>query len=167
VSVDRWSSEPNYDGLGVVVHGPSVVARSTGIAMAVRCIFAYPGGLEIDLVLRAAGVQAEAAARQSFGRHVPMLRPADETEDTWRGGSEPEVVIGMDGRRAVAYPREQTSSGGEDEFNSELRVAVAELPSDGVITLTASWPQAGLAEGSATLTLAPLDDLENRVIQLP
>jgi hypothetical protein len=167
MSVDRWSSERDPDLLGVLVHGPAVVARSNGIAMAVRCIFAHPGGMEIDLVLRAAGVQAEAAARQTFGGHVPKFRPADETEDTWRGGSEPGLVIEVDGRRGIAYPHEQSNGGGEDQFSSELRVAIAELPSYGVITLTASWPQAGLAEGSVTLTLASLDDLENRVIRLP
>jgi hypothetical protein len=69
--------------------------------------------------------------------------------------------------RALAYPHEQTNSGGEDEFASDLRVHITELPSDGASTLTASWPEAGLAEGSITLTLASLDDLENRVIRLP
>jgi hypothetical protein len=135
--------------------------------MAVRCIFAQPGGLEIDLVLRAVGVQAEAAGRQSFSGHVPQTPPAGETTTgTWRESSEPVLLVEVDGRRATAHPSEQTSSGGEDQFDSQLRVAVPGLPSDGLINLTASWPEAGLAEGSVTLTLGSLDDLEHRVVRL-
>ena len=134
--------------------------------MAVRCIFARPGGLEIELALHAVGVQAEAARRQSFGEHVPQTPPTSETVDAWHGGSEPVLVVEVDGRRATAYPFEQTSGGGEDQFDSELRAAIPELPADGLITLTVSWPQAGLAEGSVTLTLGSLHDLENRVVWL-
>jgi hypothetical protein len=134
--------------------------------VAVRCIFASPAGLEIDLVLHAVGVQAEAAGRQSFGGYVPHTRAAGETIDAWRGGSEPVVVIEVDGRRATAYPYEQSSGGGDDHFDSELHVAIPELPSDGLITVTVSWPQAGLAEGSRTLTLGSLDDLATRVVSL-
>lgn len=166
MSVDRWSFERQPGVVGVLVHGPALVARSTGIAVAVRCIFARPDGLEIDLVLRAVGVQAEAAGRQSFGGRV-QTRPAGETIDTGRGGSEPVLLVEVNGRRATAHPSEQTSSGGEDQFDSELRVGIPELPSDNLITLTVSWPQAGLAEGSVTLTLGPLDDLENRIVRLP
>jgi hypothetical protein len=166
MSVDRWSFEDQSGVLGVLVHGPAVVARSTGIVAAVRCIFASPGGLEIDLVLRAIGVQAEAAGRQSFGGHVPHMPPAGETIGTWRGGSEPVLLVEVNGRRATAYPSEQGSSGGEDHFDSEMSVAIPELPSDGLIKLSVSWPEAGLAEGSVTLTLGSLDDLENRVVRL-
>lgn len=77
------------------------------------------------------------------------------------------LLIEVNGHRASAYPHEQTNSGGADAFASDLRVHVTALPADGAVTLTASWPEAGLAEGSVTLTLASLDDLENRVIRLP
>lgn len=97
---------------------------------------------------------------------MPQTPPAGETISTWRGGSEPVLLVEVDGRRATAYPSEQTSGGGEDQFDSELRVAIPELPSDGLITLTGSWPEAGLATGGVTLTLGSLDDLENRVVRL-
>lgn len=132
-----------------------------------RCIFARPGGLELDLVLRAVGIEAEAAGRQSFGEHDFDLRQPDDSGRPWRGGSEPDLVIEVDGRRAVVYPFQQSASGGEDEFTNELRVAVGTLPSDGRIKLTAAWPQAGLAEAAVTLTLASLEALEDRVVQLP
>lgn len=165
MGIDRWSPEQRDPTvLGVVVHGPAIVAQSVGIAMAVRCVVARPGVLELDLVLRAVGVRAEAAGRRAFGDHDPRSRDA---EDAWPGGSEPDLRVEVDGRRGVVYPYEQSSSGGQDEFSSELRVAVAGLPSDGLVTLVASWPQAGLAEGAVTLTLDSLDDLENRVVRLP
>lgn len=167
MELDRWPLERDPTVLGVVVHGPAIVARSPGIAIAVRCIFARPGGLELDLVLRAVGIEAEAAGRQSFGEHDFDLRQPDDSGRPWRGGSEPDLVIEVDGRRAVVYPFQQSASGGEDEFTNELRVAVGTLPSDGRIKLTAAWPQAGLAEAAVTLTLASLEALEDRVVQLP
>lgn len=142
------------------------MARSPGIALAVRCIFASPGGLDFDLVLQAVGVQAEAASRQTFGERPRSPASAEVSERIWPGGSEPELVVEVDGRSAVAYPYEQSSSGGEDEFTSEMRLAVPELPSDGLVTLAVSWPQAGLAKAAVTLTLESLDDLEDRVVHL-
>ncbi|GAA3559718.1 hypothetical protein GCM10022197_14000 [Microlunatus spumicola] len=132
-----------------------------------RCIFARPGGLELDLVLRAVGVQAEAAGRQSL--EEPDDRGTRRCEGSWlgRGGSELDLTIEIDGRKAVVYPFEQSASGGEDEYTSEFRVAVDVLPSDGRVTLITSWPRAGLAKGGVTLTLATLDGLEDRVVQLP
>lgn len=134
--------------------------------MAVRCVLARPGGLELDLVLHAVGVQAEAAARQSFGERERGPRRSDGSPSAW-SGSELDLAIEIDGRRAVVHPFEQSTSGGEDEYSSELRVAVGTLPADGQVTLIASWPQAGLAEGVVTLTLASLDALEDRVVRLP
>lgn len=50
--------------LGVVVHGPAILSRSPGIVLGLRCVFAQPGGLLLPTVVRAAGVQAEAAQRR-------------------------------------------------------------------------------------------------------
>jgi hypothetical protein len=134
--------------------------------MAVRCVFAHPGGLEIDVVVRAVGVLAEAATRQSDGIYHPSSASTTSSGDTWPG-SEPVLLVEINGRRATAHAQGQTTSSGEDDFSSELRIAVPDLPSDGSITLTAAWPQAGLAEGSVTLPLEPLDDLHARVVRLP
>ena len=167
MGIDRWPLERDSTVLGAVVHGPAVIARSPGIAIAVRCVFARPGGLELDLVLRAVGVQAEAAGRQSFGEHARVLSETDGSVQPWTGGFEPDLTVEIDGRRAVIYPFEQGTSSGGDEFTSELRLAVGTLPSDGRVTLIASWPRAGLAEAAVTLTLASLDALQDRVVQLP
>lgn len=97
---------------------------------------------------------------------MPQPPPDGDTIGPWRRGSDPVLLVEVDGRRATAYPSEKTSGGGADQFDSELRLAIPELPSDGLITLTVSWPEAVLAEGSVTLTLGSLDDLENRVVRL-
>lgn len=65
----RWPAQlPPDDELGAVVHGPVVLARSPGIAAGLRCVFAHPTGLHLPLVLRAEGVQAEAAGRRAGWR---------------------------------------------------------------------------------------------------
>ena len=166
MSADRLPPEREPNILGAVVHGPAMIAESVGIAIAVRCIFAKPDGLEIDLALRAIGVQAEAAVRQTFGTS-PRGQSGDQATSMWHGGSEPVLLVEVDGRRVLADPQGSTSSGGDEVFASDLQVAVAELPLDGSITFTASWPEAGLAEGSVTLALETFDDLENKIIRLP
>ncbi|MGY1841507.1 MULTISPECIES: hypothetical protein [unclassified Modestobacter] len=62
----RWPAAPPPDDLGAVVHCPVLLARSPGIAAGLRCVFAHPGGLHLPVVVRAEGVQAEAAGRRTF-----------------------------------------------------------------------------------------------------
>jgi hypothetical protein len=158
MTYSRWTTIEHHDELGVIVHGPAIVARSTGIAFAVRCIFAHSDGLILDFVLRASGVQAEAACRQTF-RARPD-RPSIE-------GSEPAVFLEGGGHRVdVCSYGESSAEGGGETFRAERNLGVSILPPDGTITLTASWPEAGLAEGSVTLTLEIPDDLDSRVLRL-
>ena len=51
----REVEEPNdtWRRLGAIVHGPAVLARAPGIAVGLRCVFAYPDSLSIWLVARA------------------------------------------------------------------------------------------------------------------
>lgn len=77
-----------------MVHGPAIIARSPGIVMAVRCVYAYPSGLELITVLRATGVQAEGAIRHA-DRH-------DRAHAHW---SELALVIGVDDIIAHGVPR--------------------------------------------------------------
>jgi hypothetical protein len=153
-----WSENPRPDDLGVVVHGPAVVARAPGIAVAVRCVFARPDGLALDLMLRAHGVQADAAARQSG--------PVELTGRPEAAGSEPVLTITADETTALVQGP-QSGSAGDDHFSLDLQAWVDILPTDGRLTVTAGWPEAGLATGSAILTLAPLTDLDARVLRLP
>ena len=156
----RWPAELLPDELGAVVHGPVVLARSPGIAVGLRCVFAHPTGLHLPLVLLAEGVQAEAATRRSgMGRH------SDEMPEhmPWSGLS---LTVEMDGEVRTADPTRRTSSGSDDHYALAADHWIGALPGDGRLTLTAGWPEAGLAEQRTVLTLEDLDHLADRVVSL-
>ena len=56
---------PDAEQLGVVVHSGLVLSRSKNIVAALRRITAFPGGLGLDAVVLARGIQAEAAGRRA------------------------------------------------------------------------------------------------------
>ena len=153
----RWSAQVPPEELGVVVHGPVVLARSPGIVAGLRCVFAHPGGLHLLVVLRAEGVQAEAAGRRTFPR------PDDAGHDPCTG---PALVADVDGDSRPADPIGQESSGSADHFSQRVAYWIGALPRDGRLQLTFGWPQAGLAETRTVLQLADLDGLEERVLPL-
>jgi hypothetical protein len=159
----RWPAGVVPDELGVVVHGPVVLARSPGIAVGLRCVFAHPDGLHLPLVLRARDLQAEAASRWSFPRGRRDDGPATGSEP-WSGLR---LGIELNGRAGSVDAGRTTSSGGADTFGSEASYWVGELPGDGRLRLTVGWPQAGLAEASTGLQLDGLQDLGDRVLPLP
>jgi hypothetical protein len=81
VTRHRWPAALPPDELGVVFHGPVLLARSPGIAAGLRCVYAHPGGLRLPLVLRAADVQADAAARTTS----PRFRDDAGDREPWSG----------------------------------------------------------------------------------
>ncbi|WP_432544454.1 hypothetical protein [Kineococcus sp. SYSU DK002] len=143
----RWPPAVAPEGLGAVVHGPVVLARATGIVAGLRCVFAHADGLWLPFVLRAEGVQAEAAARQSAW--------GDVGEDGPQGWSEPVVAIEVAGREGLADPAQASGSAGEDAYDLDAWFWVDVLPTDGRLTLTVSWPQAGLPLTRTELRLRP------------
>lgn len=159
----RWPAGVVPDELGVVVHGPAVLARSPGIAVGLRCVFAHPTGLHLPLLVRARDVQAEAASRWSFPRGPRDDRPATGGEP-WSGL---QVGLELNGRTGTVDAGRTTSSGGADSFRSEVTCWIGELPEDGRLRLTVGWPQAGLAETTTVLELDGLQDLGERVLPLP
>lgn len=140
---------PRPHDLGVVVHGPVLVAGAPGVAVAVRCVFALPTGLALDLILRASGVQAKAARRQE--------RPS---------GTEPVITITADGITAIPQGSRR-GSWSDDYFVLDIDAWVDATPADRRLTVAASWPAIGLPGGEVTITLAPADDLVTRVLHLP
>jgi hypothetical protein len=147
---DRWNARRPPQELGVVVHGPVVLARSPGIAVGLRCVFAHPTGLHLPLVLLAEGVQAEAAVRHS--------RSSEPAGPTLRA-----EVDGQDGR---ADATRSAWTGSTDHFELQADHWIGALPADARLTLVAGWPEAGLAEQRTVLTLAHLDDLADQVVTL-
>jgi hypothetical protein len=159
VTRHRWAAAGPPDELGVVVHGPVLLARSPGIAAGLRCVYAHPGGLRLPLVLRAAGVQAEAAGRTT----LPRFRDDAGDREPWSG---PTLDVEVDGIRGVADAANQESSGNADDFSLEGTFWIDRLPRDGRLRLTVAWPEAGLAENTTVLALDDLDGLGDRVVAL-
>jgi hypothetical protein len=159
----RPDSADPPEGLGVVVHGPVVLARAQGIAVGLRCIFGYPSGLSLPTVLRAQGVQAEAASRYSFHRSLHRGYPRPDSSDPWSGQV---LSVDIDGRLQVLHPIHEEASGGEDTFDQEATYWVDKLPRDGKLGLIVGWPRAGLPETRVMLTLSDLDNLAERVLPL-
>jgi len=156
----RWPADLPPDELGAVVHGPVLLGRSPGIAVGLRCVFAHPTVLHLPLVLRAEGVQAEAALRQSGHRRGIEEMPP---HDPWSGLL---LSVEVDGETRRADPAAATSSGSDDRFDLEATYWIGGLPRDRRLGLTVGWPQAGLAEHTTVLELPGLDDLAGRVLSL-
>ena len=170
MSAPRWPLErPPDDELGVVVHGPVLLARSPGIAAGLRCVFAHPSGLQLPLVLRAEGVQAEGAKRSSY---TPRL--GERSGQAWRGEPwpGPALVAGTDGEERTVVPGSATSGGGrmlgrtDDGYRFDGLYWMGHLPADSTLHLTIAWPEAGLAKTTTVLQLADLDELNTRIVQL-
>ena len=146
--VHRWPALLPPGELGVVVPGPAILARSPGIVLGLRCIFAQSGGLLLPTVVRAEGVQAEAALRR--------IRPRSEAGDVL---SEPRLVAQVDGMSGVADSFRDSASASEDAYEGDAAYWIGAIPLDRRLRLTVGWPEAGLRESSTELTLTGLDRL--------
>lgn len=154
VRAHRWPPAVEPEDLGAVVHGPVVLARAPGIVAALRCVFAHPTGLSLPFVLRAEGVQAEAAGRQS--------RWGGVDEDGPQGWSEPVLAVRVGGHEGFVDASQASGSGSDDAYDLDATYWVDVLPEDVAgpsgdprLELTVSWPQAGLPETTTVLTLRP------------
>ncbi|AXG12614.1 hypothetical protein [Intrasporangium calvum] len=134
----------------MVVHGPVILCRASGIVAGLRCVFAHPEGLELHFVLRASGVQAEAASRQG---QVP-------------GSSHPKVHVQVNDRDGVAHPTGGPITTGDDRFFMQTRYWIDELPFDRRVHITVAWPEAGMPETQRVIMLDDLSGLPERVLPL-
>lgn len=170
VSVQRWPSQHPPDELGVVGHGPIILAGSAawGVVAGLRCVFAHPAGVHLPIVLAASGVYAEAANR----RQHQSLDHAQVREEAAAGevGSDPlrslTLTVEINGRSGPADPYNARSSGGQDRYNLAADYWIPELPADGRIRITTGWPEIGLTEHTTLLTCQRLDSLATRVYPL-
>lgn len=148
--------------MGAVVHGPLVLARSGGVAVGLRCVFAHPTGLHLPLVVLANGVHAEAAARQSGHPPAPPgYRPSDPPKR-----SHLQVLGELNARVAELLPFETTCSSGLDRYHEQAGYWIGEHPRDGVLRLTVTWPRVGLDAATTTIQLVPPDRIATGAIAL-
>jgi hypothetical protein len=158
VNAHRWPGATIPDELGVIVHGPVILARAAGIVAGLRCVFAHTGGLYLLFTLHATGVQAEAANRQIFSRHAVALQEVGPGTS-----SLPLLHIDVDDQSGGADASQATTSGSDDAFNMNAGFWVDRIPTDGRLGITVVWPQAGLLETRTELMLEGLDDYGDRV----
>jgi hypothetical protein len=161
VNAHRWPSAVIPNELGVIVHGPVILARASGIVAGLRGVVAHTGGLHLLFTLHATGVKAEAANRQTFGRFGAPLQAIGPGTDSW-----PLLQIDVDDQSGGADASQATSSGGDDIFDMDASFWVDQIPTDARLGITVGWPQAGLPATRTELTLEGLDDYRDRVLPL-
>lgn len=160
VSTDDEDPVELLERLGVVAHGPALLAQAPDIAAGLRCVWARPEGLLLPVVVQARGVHADAASRQTFGGSDPSRDTADVIGSVLR-------VAARTGDREVELDAAHgTASAGDDDFTAEAAYWLAGVPEDGWLHLVVSWPEAGLPETTTTLRLESLHDLDARALRL-
>jgi hypothetical protein len=148
------------DELGVIVHGPALLGRATGVAVGIRCVFGYPSGLAFTVVLFATGVHGEAAARQQ-GHHVapgPGTPPPRLSELT--------LEAEVDGIPGPVGAGTGQSYWRDERYYSDAQCWIDVLPGDGRLVLTARWLEVGLPHSRTELTLRGLDAIGTDLIRL-
>lgn len=159
----RWPAAARPDELGAIAHGPVVLARAPGIVAALRCVFAHTDGILLPFVLRAHGVQGEAACRHFFRHHV---EPSDEEIAGFAAPwSAPQVHVEVNDVAGFTDPGGGPSSGGDEDFEMQAHFWIDEIPRDGELGITVAWPQAGLPPSRTVLHLEGPDD-RHRVLPL-
>lgn len=163
MTLHRWPPAVQPDELGAIAHGPVILARGPGIVAGLRCVFAHTGGILLPFVLRAHGVQGEAASRQFFRHDFESTEPQTDVIPPW---SAPQVHVEVNDSAGYADPGGGPSSGGDDDFEMQGRYWIDEIPRDGTLAVTVAWPQAGLPQSRTVLHLDGLDALHQRVLPL-
>jgi len=163
VSTDDWDPAELPERLGVVVHGPALLAQAPDIAAGLRCVWARPEGLLLPVLVQARGVHADAASRQTFGGSDPTS-PDGGADDVI--GSAVRVVARVRDREVELDSAHGTASAGDDDFTAEAAYWLAGVPDDDLLHLVVSWPEAGLPETTTTLRLEGLHDLDARALRL-
>lgn len=159
----RWGALPPPEDLGAVVHGPVLLGRGERIAAGLRCVYAYPSGLNLPFVVRARGLGEEVVDRWAS---EPLAQdpvfPADH--EPWSGIR---FAVQVDDLTGPADPVGLAGQGGLEDFDAEGSLWVGTLPLDGRVRITVSWAEAGLPETSTELVLGDLSGLADRIVPLP
>ncbi|MGI4896562.1 MAG: GNAT family N-acetyltransferase [Janthinobacterium lividum] len=164
MSEHGWSRGEPPEELGVLAHGPVLLARALDVTAGLRCVFAHRSGLHLPVVYRATGPRRHDAARWSAGH----LRRWPGVDDPDRGTrySAPRLQATLDGRTGPVDTDRVLNRHGVGVWGAEASYWIGDLPHDGRLVLTLAWPDAGLPATTTTLTLHGLDDLGTHVVPL-
>lgn len=150
-----------------MVHGAVLLAGSAerGVAAGLRCVFAHPGGLHLPIVVVASGIHAEAARRRQFLSAVSAGSRAREpvARDPLRDLT---MVVRINGREGRVDAFRGEASASDERFHRQADCWIPELPADGRLTITTSWPEIGLTPVTVDLRCDSLDGLPGRVVAL-
>lgn len=153
--------------LAAVAHGPAILARTTGIVVGLRSIFAYSAGLEIALLVSATGSAAELVARQYS---------ASAEIDPITGSRHPANDLGvglrfdaLDDSTAQPFQRKSTEGFGRDpeRYEREFLFYTKELANSSRVQYRIAWPEVGLPTTDVILTLPDVQVLRDNIIILP
>ncbi|WP_432536214.1 hypothetical protein [Kineococcus arenarius] len=150
---------PPHD-LGVIVHGPVILASAPDIAAGLRAVFAYPSGLHLLLTYRAVGERAVDAGSWSYGRVRRYPGPTADNPYT-----SPELHVTVNDSAGPAHTSGHIFNS-DDAFSVNASYWISELPLDDRVLITLEWPYAGLPLTETVLTLQGLDNLDDRVLRL-
>ncbi|WP_009473118.1 serine/threonine protein kinase [Rhodococcus sp. JVH1] len=149
----RWPANPPPPCGGVRVHGRRVLAADPHLTLELGRIVGFGSGLAVYLALTVTGIPAERARHETR----TLTDPADRSARWSYLG----VCAGAD-RIAVAdpylaHPDLQACTAGLCTYRTEPQYWIDTPAPVRSVTLTAGWPQIGLAPTVATLTLARRD----------
>ncbi|WP_432572281.1 hypothetical protein [Kineococcus sp. SYSU DK005] len=156
-------SSDTWRRLGAIVHGPAVLARAPGIAVGLRCVFAYPDSLSVWLVARAeaALIPQDPPPRSDAEAVVQAQREA-----LWPGRPhDPLVHVTMNHapaqRLSWAERRDDCTIDGVRYISCSARLLG--LPAGGQLDVEVSWGPA-LAPVLTRVQLSQLQRLTDRAL---
>ncbi|WP_432482916.1 hypothetical protein [Kineococcus esterisolvens] len=152
----RWVPAIPPSDAGAAVHGPLLLSQAPGIRAELDHVQAHaqPAGLMLHL-------RADGTRTQSTPRHL-LDDPRADASSVGGGpaGSKPVLRVALNDLADQVQPKtssirtfEDTATG-EARFTMEASYWIDEVPADGRVHLTISWPRAGLPEAAHTLVLA-------------
>lgn len=163
MSEQPWELEDTWRRLGAVVHGPTVLARAPGIAVGLRCVFAYPDSLSVWLMARAKAVlipqdlpprsDAEARVQSQWGALWPGWPHDPLVHVTMNHG--PQRRLSWAGRR------DESTIDGVGYISSSARIQG--LPAGGQLDFEVSWGPA-LAPVFTRVQLSHLQRLTDKAL---
>lgn len=171
VTEHQWPAQLPPHELGAIAHGPLILAQAPGITAGLRCVYAHPSGLHLPLVLRASGEHIRDATAWNPGtlRRYPSgsFAERENSQHGYTPYSEPQLIVEVNGTRGVATTTGALHASDDDQvWARDAAYWIDDLPRDGLLRITLSWPQAGLPQTRSELTLTDLDNLTSRVLPL-
>ncbi|NYD23306.1 hypothetical protein [Kineococcus aurantiacus] len=153
----RWVPAIAPDDTGVPAHGPLLLSQASGIRAELDHVQAHarPAGLMLHLRLHADGPRAETARWQMIDGPRQKLDPAGGKPP----GSEPVLRVALNDLADQVHAKTTSMHTFEDTTTNEVRFVlessywINELPVDGRMHVSFTWPQTGLSDAAHTLVL--------------